>query len=86
MSTEGGQIVSQNEKLMDSTSTTILRLRFVRVEVDVAWHEIVVRPGPVSTYGTTSGLTSGRSPKLGSIDDLFRHFLECFTDSDRSLC
>ena len=78
--------MSRNEKSADSTGTGLLGLRLVRVEVDATWHGIVICSGPVPARGTTSGLGDGWSPKLGSVEDLFRHILKCFANSDRSLC
>lgn len=82
MSTEREQVMNRD---VDSASTTVLRLVLVCIKINVAWHEIFVRPGPVPACGTTSGLSRRWSPKLGSLKDLLRYFLKCFANSDRSL-
>ena len=86
MSTEREQVVSRSERAVGSTSAAVLGLRLIRIEVDAAWHGIVVRSCPVPTCGATRTLNRRWSPKLRSVEDLFCHFLESFAHSDRSLC
>jgi hypothetical protein len=68
---------------MGSTAAAVLRLRLIRVKVD----GLFVGPSSIASCGNTGTgrLTGGWSPKFRSVDDLLRYFLECFTDSDRSL-